>query len=166
MGKKKYIVSDFDDQEIIQKKEEWDRLDPKTKGAISESYTKAKLSELGFDVWIPYMNNHKADIGIIANDMLVRIQVKTASYDPRTKRFRAMLQTRDRGKRHIKYKAGDIDFFIVYCPHVHQFYVIPSKIGIENHSVNMTPHREKAIKTSHNDWELYKNAFSLIQGVV
>jgi hypothetical protein len=156
-------VVEFDDSALVEFKKMWDGLDSKLKGTIIEGNVKNKLAELGFDVWIPYMNNHKADLGLLIDGRLIKLQVKSATYDPTTKRFRSMLQTRDRDGNHIKYKSADVDFFIVQCAGLQEFYIIPTAIGIENHSVNLIPHRNFFIQHSGPDWEVYRNAFDLLK---
>ena len=156
------LVALIDDTYLLENKARWDGLDSKVKGTIAESNVKNKLAELGLDVWTPYMNNHRADVGIYHQGKLITVQVKSATYDPITKRFRTMLQTRDREGRHISYKEGEADFFIIYCPGVIDMYVIPASIGIINHAVNMMRHRERIYRGTGIDWEEYRNAFYLL----
>ena len=156
-------VVEFDDAALVEFKKMWDGLDSKLKGTIIEGNVKNKLAELGFEVWMPYMNNHKADLGIIVTCKLLRIQVKSATYDPPTKRFRSMLQTRDKHGKHIKYNASDVDFFIIQCAGLQEFYVVPAAIGIENHNANLLPHRPHYQHTTGLDWEVYRNAFDLLR---
>lgn len=160
------LLPGIDDKVLIEAKEKWDQLDTLTKGTIAEGYVKNRLAELGFDVWIPYTNNHKSDMAVLVNHRFLRIQVKSATYSPEEKRFRTMLQTRDRQGNHIGYKDGVIDFFIVFCPGIHAFYVIPASIGNINQAVNMIPHRHRFFELNKGrDWEQYFEAFHLLQEV-
>ena len=156
------LVALIDDDYLLEHKKTWIELDSKVKGVIAESNVKNKLAELGFDVWIPYMNNHRADVGIFYQDKLITIQVKSATYDPKTKRFRTMLQTKDKRRRHVSYERGDCDFFVLFCPGVIDMYVIPAEVGIANHAVNMMPHRDRIYRGTGIDWEIYKNAWHLL----
>lgn len=148
--------------ELAQVKSEMSVVDPKMKGTIAESYTMLRLAELGFDIWLPYMNNHRADLAVLQNGRLIRIQVKSATFDLRSDRFRAMLTTRDKTGKHIGYLPETQDFFIVKCEGVFAFYVIPSAVGIEHSSLNFYPHRERTWTVSF-DAEGYRDAFHLIR---
>jgi hypothetical protein len=150
------------DQDLIAVKETLRGVDTKAKGSIAESYIAARLTELGFEVWNPYMNNSKTDLAVCQNNQLVRIQVKSAGLELVNHRFRAMLTTRDKQGKHIKYLAEDVDFFIVKCEGVWAFYVIPAAVGIEHHSINLYPHRERVFPKDFNA-EVYRDAFDLIR---
>lgn len=133
--------------ELIAAKSALIGIDSKMKGSIAESYVALRLAELGFDIWTPYMNNHKSDLAVLIGDRLVRIQVKTATFDLRRERFRAMLTTRDRDGKHVG---------------VFVFYVIPSDVGIAHHSLNFYPHRERVFAKEFNA-EVYKDKFELLR---
>lgn len=137
-------------------------VDPKMKGSIAESYVALRLAELGFDIWMPYMNNHKADLAVLVRQRLVRIQVKSATFDLRHERFRAILTTRDREGKHVKYQPDSQDFFIIKPEGLFVFYVIPSAVGIAHHSLNVYPHRERVFAKEFNA-EIYKDAFHLLR---
>lgn len=149
-------------EELAQIKENLSAIDPKMKGSIAESYVMLRLAELGFDVWLPYMNNHKADLAVFQNNRLVCIQVKSATFDLQSDRFRAMLTTRDKKGNHIAPATESQDFFIVKCEGVWAFYVIPSNTGLEHLSLNFYPHRERTWITGF-DAEEYRDAFHLIK---
>ena len=138
------------------------QVDSKMKGTIAESYVAARLAELGFDVWFPYMNNHKTDLAVCRDGQLVRIQVKSAGFDLQSDRFRSVLTTRDKRGKHIKYKSSNQDFFIVKCDGIWVFYVVPSRVGVEHHSLNFYPHRKRAFLRSF-DAEIYRDGFELIK---
>ena len=157
------VLGKIDDGFLVKHKEKWDTLDSKVKGTIAESHIESRLAEAGFDVWLPYANNHKADMGIYQSGQFVRIQVKSATYDLPTKRFRTMLQTRDKQRNHIAYNLADIDFFIVFCPGVADIYIIPAFVGYKHHAVNMLPHRDRLYRGTGVDWEIYENAFELLR---
>lgn len=157
------MLSKIDDDFLVKHKERWDTLDSRVKGTIAESHIKSRLAEAGFDVWLPYANNHKADMGVYLSGQLIRIQVKSATYDPPTKRFRTMLQTHDKQHNHIAYDLADVDFFIVSCPGIADVYIIPAAIGCEHHAVNMLPHRDRLYRGTGVNWEIYKNAFGLLR---
>jgi hypothetical protein len=149
-------------QDFIKAKKRISTLDSKMKGQISESYVLAKLAEAGFDVWKPYMNNHKADLGVIIDNRLIRIQVKTATFDETSDRFRGSTTTKDKNGNHISYDGNLIDFFIFVCLEASAFYVIPAKICIKRRSLNFYPHRNKSKARYKFDTTEYKDAFRLI----
>lgn len=148
--------------ELIDAKAALSGIDSKMKGSIAESYVALRLAEMGFDIWTPYMNNHKADLAVLVGDRLVRIQVKTATFDLRRERFRVMLTTRDRNGKHINYKPESQDFFIIKPESVFVFYVIPSDVGIAHNSINLYPHRARVFPKEFNA-EIYKDAFHLLR---
>jgi len=161
--KRESVLSKIDDTFLVKHRKGWATLDPKVKGTIAESHIKRRLAKVGFDVWLPYANNHKADMGIYQLGRLARIQVKSATYDLPTKRFRTMLQTRDKQRNHIAYNLDDVDFFIIFCPGIADIYIIPAIVGCKHHSVSLLPHRDRIYRGTGIDWELYKNAFALLQ---
>lgn len=158
------ILQTIDDSELMAFKTHWSTLDSKVKGTIVESAIKSELAQQGFDVWQPYINNQKSDLGILCNGRFLRVQVKCAVYDANSKRFRCPLKTRDKDGQHIPYTTDDIDFFIVQCAGLQEFYVVPSEIGCNNTNMNMFPHRDRITTFSDGqvDWEVYRNAFHLL----
>ena len=150
---------------LIARKQELDSLTSQTKGTIAESAVACRLCELGFVVWTPFTQNTKADLAISISSRILTIQVKTASYDPRDDRFRAVLATRDsKTRKHIGYGKGDFDFFIVFCPGLDDNYVIPADKAIHLKSANLLPHRSGIRFQRGPKWEQYKNAFHLLRG--
>lgn len=131
-------------------------------GAISEALTAVKLTALGFDVWKPFLDRHRSDLGVFVNGRLVRIQVKTASYDEKTKRFRVPLKTKRKGE-HLRYPVGAFDFFVIKCVRLDEFYVLPFDIGEKVSYANLYPHREKLMDAGY-DFEGYRNNFELLRG--
>jgi len=146
----------------ISDKKRLKNIDSKMKGSIAESFIAARLSELGFDVWIPYMNNHKSDMAICVGNRFIKIQAKSAGFDVVSDRFRVMLTTKDKHKKHIKYEIDTQDFFIIKCEGLWEFYIVPSEIGIKHHSLNFYPHRNRLFCKGF-DAEIYRNAFELIK---
>lgn len=157
-------IQAIDDSELVAFKRHWVTLDSKVKGTIVESAVKSILAENGFDVWQPYINNQKSDLGILCNGRFLRIQVKCAVYDTRAKRFRCPLKTRDKDGQHIPYNPDDIDFFVVQCAGLQEFYIVPSAIGCNTPDMNMFPHRDRIASLSDRrvNWEVYRNAFHLL----
>lgn len=156
-------LDSIDDTALMAQKAIWDQLDSKAKGSVVEGYVASRLTELGFDVWRPFTLNHTSDMGVFVDGRFLRIQVKTATYDPPSKRFRATLKTRDRTRAHQVYASGLLDFFIVFCPIVTAYYVVPAGVGNRNPSLNLLPHRGAFKRGPAYEWEAYRDAFDLLR---
>lgn len=158
-------VKQFDDATLVEFKAAWDRLDSTVKGSISENHVKTRLSELGFDVWEPFCQNHRTDLIIFSGQRILRIQVKSATYDIKLKSFRANVTRRRRSMERVgRYELEDVDFFIIYCGGLNtlQFYVIPAKEAVGRSDLKLYPHRPKEPMKEGPDWGRYRNAFSLL----
>jgi SAM-dependent methyltransferase len=163
---KPVIAQAIDDSAILESRRDWNDLESTVKGTIAEGYVKNRLSELGFDVWLPATQNHKTDLLIVQGQQIIRIQVKAATYDKDRKRYRVSLSRHRRNRDYATYSNGDVDFFIVYCGGLPQleFYVIPTALIQGQPSINLLPHRPKMLHQSEFTWEDYRNAFHLIRG--
>lgn len=158
-------VRRFEDAELIDFKGRWDRLDSTVKGSISETHVKTKLAELGFDVWEPFCQNHRTDLVVFVGPKIIKIQVKSATYDIKIKSFRANVTRRRRSaRRRGDYNLADVDFFVIYCGGMatRQFYVIPAREVISRSDLRLYPHREKEPMKEGPDWEKYRNTFALL----
>lgn len=144
-------------------KVKWDLLDTKIKGEVAENYVKNRLLELGFEVWVSITPNSKCDMAVVCmkTGKLIKIQVKCASYDNSCKRFRAIIATKDKSRQVIKYKTEDVDFFIVFCPFIKEFYVLPFGIVAHTNSIGLVPHRER-FKVSENVYESFLSSFDIL----
>jgi PD-(D/E)XK endonuclease len=158
-------VRQFADAGLVEFKAAWDKLESTVKGSISENHVKTRLSELGFDVWEPFCQNHRTDLIVFSGQRIVRIQVKSATYDIKIKSFRANVTRRRRSMERVGYyEMEDVDFFIIYCGglDVLQFYVIPAKEAAGKSDLKLYPHRQKESIKEGPDWGKYRNAFSLL----
>lgn len=158
-------VRAVDDSEILDAKRRWDVLDTGIKGTIAESHVTTRLSELGFDVWVPYRHNHTTDLLVIQGKSILRIQVKSGTYDARTKSFRANITRRRRGGKAGNYSLDDVDFFIIYCGGLAglTFYVAPAALVIGRSDMRVYPHREKGNDADSRNYERFLNAFDLLR---
>ena len=150
-----------DDKSLVDGQDSFLKMDTKLIGSITEDQVKIKLSFLGFDVFAPYMNNHKTDIAVAEGRRICRIQVKSATYDKENKRFRSILRTKDRTGHFIGYSMADVDFFVVKCNGIEEYYVVPFKVGDAHHSLNLYPQRLK-MRCKGVDFEPFRNAWHLI----
>jgi len=158
-------VRDFDDEELIKFKASWDKLPSTMKGTIAETYAKNRLAELGFDMWEPFGQNHVTDLIILRGNKLHRIQVKSATYDKKTKAFRANVTRHRRGGKMTSYTLDDVDFFVIYCGGLEtlQFYIVPANKVIGRTDLKLYPHRPKGLMGERSvDWIDYNNAFHLL----
>lgn len=154
----------IDDTKIVQFKAAWDKLDSTVKGTIAENHVKNRLSELGFDVWEPFCQNHKTDLFILEGRDIRKVQVKSATYDRKTKAFRANVTRRRRQGKKSGYELEDVDFFIVYCGGLDtlEFYVAPANLVIGRTDMKLYPHRSKGAFAGGPEWETFRNAFNLL----
>jgi len=157
----------FDDSGLLEFKAKWDLLDSTVKGTIAETHVKNRLSELGFDVWEPFCQNHKTDLFILHGRSILRIQVKSATYDRQTKAFRANVTRHRRSGKVTLYTVEDVDFFVIYCGGLEalQFYVVPSRLVIGRTDLKLYPHREKGKLLGSVEWERFRNTFDQLRGL-
>jgi hypothetical protein len=155
-------TSEINDAELLAFKAKWDKLDSTVKGTISENYAKTRLSELGFDVWEPVCQNHKTDLLLLDKRGVKRIQVKSGTYDPKTKCFRVNFTRRRRAGVRSDYDPEHVDYFIVHCAGIiGQLYVIPAG-SVKNRSPRLFPHRPKLLAYRETEMERYLDAFGLL----
>lgn len=153
-------------ESLSRRKQELAALSSQAKGAIAEYAVAARLVEMGFTVWTPFIQNTKADIAVSVGFRLISIQVKSATYVSQDDRFKAPLHTRDsKTRKPLSYKEIDFDFFIVHCPGLEDKYVIPVAVGVKYSSANLLPHREGIRFQRDPQWNQYKNAFHLLREV-
>lgn len=158
------VLPQLDEEHLIQRKRQWDTLTTQAKGTVAEYAVANRLVELGFVVWMPFVANTAADLAVSVDGRVLKIQVKCATYDPKYRRFRVMLVTRDRDGKRIGYADDAIDFFLIYCPGVDEKYVVPGTVAKKHSSANLVPQRGLLRPNRGPDWESYKDAFSLIRG--
>jgi len=141
--------------------EKYEKLDTKLKGKIAEELATIRLVEEGFDVWEPYMPQHKTDLIVLHESKAVKIQVKSASWDRKTGRFRVPLHRKTKLGR-AAYKMSDAHFFVIVCLGINAFYVAPFNETEISRYANLYPHRPRMIQKGFS-WEKYRNAFPLLK---
>lgn len=100
-----------------------------TKGEASECAILARLVYLGHKCLIPWGHDHRYDIAIDNDGVLVRVQCKTARFNAvqgNLKFNTVITYARVGGKPHLRkgYK-GEADYFGVYSPDLGKVYLVP-----------------------------------------
>jgi hypothetical protein len=90
---KDQVNQNYDKSSYIGIKSKIDGFESRLLGSINEEYVKIKLSEEGFEVCTPYMNNHPTDLIVLFDNIATKIQVKSAVYDSISNRYRVNLKT-------------------------------------------------------------------------
>lgn len=138
-------------------------LDNKAVGTITENAAFIQLALEGFDVFLPYMNNHKTDALVLRGAAVSKLQMKTAVYDKENKRYRCELGTKHvREGTRTQYDEADVDFFVVKCGGLDEWYIFPHEISTRYRTPNMYPHRLKQVHRGF-DFEPYRNRWDLIR---
>ncbi len=87
----------------------------------------ARLVESGCRVLLPFGVNQRYDLVLDNDGDLLKAQVKTGRLRGGVIEFSAIsVQSNTNGTRR-KYYKGEVDMFIVYCPHNKGLYVIPAE---------------------------------------
>ncbi len=160
-----YVAKKLNDFEKVESNlEKYLQVPSITKGKIAEDLTSIKLSQNGFDVFIPYTPNHQTDLMVVKDTKVAKLQIKSCSWDRKTERFRVPL-VRKNGRNNERkfYEEKDIDFFVLYCLGVDAIYIVPFDVCKKHKGANLYPHRPKLIFDGKFDWEQYRDSFSLIE---
>lgn len=162
-GFKKAFVSDWDDQELTEKKKELLPLRAGIQGKINEYQCIIKLATEGFDLFLPSISNHRTDVLISYENVPIRIQIKSGTYDARHKMYRAGLTTyRREAGVHVHYNSEEIDFFLIKLNCEDIYYVVPFAPHKKTKMLSFSPHREKRAFNSLDNEE-YRNNFNQIR---
>ncbi|MCU0666447.1 MAG: group I intron-associated PD-(D/E)XK endonuclease [Candidatus Omnitrophica bacterium] len=106
-------------------------MDTKLKSDIAESAVTTELLKRGFRLLRPVGDRFAYDLGIEILGRLIRVQVKAAWFDAKSKCYvvdsRRTKTNRRRMLRH-RYNADDFDFAILYLADLHVFYVMPVSV--------------------------------------
>jgi hypothetical protein len=123
------------------------KRDTKHIGDISEARVLAKLVEAGYEVWLPFGENHRYDLVIDDGERLFRVQVKTGRL-----RGGAILYNCSSSHAHRKGGSrpyfGEIDYLAVYCPETQKVYLLPEQeLTATKAHLRVAPTRNKMAKT-------------------
>ena len=103
-------------------------MDTKLKADIAESAVTTELLKKGFKVLKPVGDRLPYDLAIDVYNKLIRIQVKSAWFDPKTNCYvvdSRRTKTNRKRMRRDRYDSGDFDFALIYLSDVHVFYIMP-----------------------------------------
>lgn len=86
-------------------------------GEIGELKAITKLSELGFEIFLPFSENSPIDFIAKLNNKIFSFQVKSTEKKVKGKYFFDLQKTRvnSKGSKRTNYKDGDFDFYILYA---------------------------------------------------
>lgn len=105
--------------------------DTKLKADIAESAVITELLKRGFRVLRPIGDRLPYDLALDLNGKLIRIQVKSAWFSPKTKSYNVDVRRTKTNRRYMlrsRYNEKDFDFAILYLDSPHVFYVMPISV--------------------------------------
>lgn len=134
------------------------KQDNKSVGERSEAFILTRFIELGFHVWRPWGENHRADMLVEDEDgQTYKIQCKTGHIEGDRVIFRAESSYehhRRGGRRHYR---GQADYFAVYAPALKKIYLLPvDEVGTTSVALRLEPtknNQEKYVRWA-KDYEL------------
>ena len=100
------------------------KRDTKSIGDFSELMVLLALTEAGYDVSIPFGENHRYDMIADKDGVLSRVQVKTGRLRDGAVLFNCCSSHTHRNGKSRSY-VGEIDYFGVYCPELRSVYLLP-----------------------------------------
>ncbi len=106
-------------------------MDTKLKADIAESAVLTELLRRGFRVLKPTGDRLPYDLALDLNGRLLRIQVKSAWFNRKTKSYGVDVRRTKTNRRHMlrdRYDKDDFDFAILYLDSSHVFYIMPVSV--------------------------------------
>jgi hypothetical protein len=104
--------------------EQLKKRDTKSVGDLSEVIVLYAFVTMGYQVSVPWGENHRYDLIVEMDETLRRVQVKTGRLRMGSILFNAYSSHAHRNGRPRSYK-GDADYFGVYCPDVRRVFLVP-----------------------------------------
>ena len=134
------------------------KQDNKSVGERSEAIILTRFIELGFRVWRPWGENHRADMIVEDEDgQLYKIQCKTGRIERGNVIFRAESSYEHHRRGGRRDYRGQADYFAVYVPAIKQFYLLPvDEVGVTAVTLRLNPtknNQEKFVRWA-KDYEL------------
>ncbi len=106
-------------------------MDTKLKADIAESAVATELLKRGFRVLRPVGDRLAYDLAVDLDRKLIRIQVKSAWFNAKTKCYNVDVRRTKTNRRHMlrqRYDTNDFDFAIAYVADLNVFYVMPISV--------------------------------------
>ena len=93
-------------------------------GKIGESLVLAKLTELGYQVFLPFGDGSLIDLIVDINGNLKKIQVKTSSVKEDETCVKFSLSSTVNGVKY-SYNEGDFDYYALVCLGINKILLVP-----------------------------------------
>jgi hypothetical protein len=137
-------------------------MDTKLKGDIAEQAVILAALKRGWSVAKPIGDRMPYDLIFDVNNLLLKIQVKSAWYDEGRKNFVVDTRRTKTNRRQMirqNYSPTDFDFAIIYIQDLDIFYVLPSDVfisyGSELHLVEADKRQRKPRSAEYREaWQL------------
>jgi len=132
------------------------KRDTKRIGDISEAQVITAFTKLGYDVLLPFGENHRYDLVVDDGANLFRIQVKTGRVRDGVIKYNCSSSHAHRGGTARPY-FGQIDYLAVYCPETEKVYILPEKeLTATSAHLRLSPPRNNMVKSIRwaRDFEL------------
>ncbi|MFN4144747.1 MAG: group I intron-associated PD-(D/E)XK endonuclease [Runella sp.] len=138
-------------------------MDTKLKGDIAEQATILYALKQGWGVLKPVGDRLPYDLVFDINGKLIKVQVKNAWFDEKTKNYVVDTRRTKTNRRQMirdVYHQTDFDFAVVYIENLEIFYVIPVDEFISyRSSIHLVEDLKRQRKPKSS---LFRNAWSLI----
>ncbi len=125
-------------------------------GDISEAHVILAFRKLGYDVLLPFGENHRYDLVVDDGEKLSRVQVKTGRLRGDVISYSCSSSHAHRGGKARPY-FGQIEYLAVYCPGTGKVYVLPEKeLTATRAHLRLSPPRNNMVKSIRwaRDFEL------------
>lgn len=140
-------------------------MNTKEKGDIAEQSVKLEALKRSWVVLDPVGDRLSYDLLFEVSNNFIKIQVKHAWLDDKSKNYIVDVRKTNTNQREIKrksYETDDFDFAIVFISEINKFYVIPIDIFISYKStisfVVESKRQRKPISSKYEErWDLIEN---------
>jgi hypothetical protein len=155
-------LNDHSDDQLSEFSRSSKCLGGRTLGVITENHVANILLSLGYDVFVPCRTNDRVDHLLVHARTSVRLQVKGASYDCKSRSFRAMVSRKSMKTGEWKpYSEDEVDVVVVSCGLSVELYVIPLKEVRLLRTICLYPHRHIFSKRGKS-YEQFRGRFDVI----
>ena len=115
-------------------------------GNSSEGVVLAAYLEAGFTVSIPFGAGASYDLVVDNGQRFFKIQVKTAWLSKGCVHYKSQRRTPGHGLTRRTYKAGEVDFFVAYCPANKRLYAVPATGHGTHGRLRLEPAKNRQVK--------------------